>query len=109
MASYKQAQEVIQSGNTEGWGKMIELPTKENMFGIGYQPSHFSQPKAQNRQGPITFSSAGIINYGQISAVDDEEGDNDCDIDNWICPCVPGKELHDWSSEGIIQVTLHKE
>ena len=82
---------------------MIDLPVKEDKFGIGYQPT------TQKRQGPVTFSSAGVINYGQISAIDDEDGDSDYDMDNWIHPCVPGKEIRNWSSEEIIQVTLQKE
>jgi hypothetical protein len=63
----------------------------------------------QTRQGPITFSSAGIIQYGQVSAVNDEDGDSDYDIDNWVRPRIPGEVINNWSSEEIIQVTLLEE
>ncbi|KAI5399045.1 hypothetical protein KIW84_064422 [Lathyrus oleraceus] len=63
----------------------------------------------QTHQGPITFSSAGIIQYGQVSAVNEEEGDSDCDIDNWVRPKIPGEVINNWSSEEIIQVTLLEE
>ncbi|KAI5409648.1 hypothetical protein KIW84_055187 [Lathyrus oleraceus] len=63
----------------------------------------------QTRQGPITFSSAGIIQYGQIFAINEEDGDSDYDIDNWVRPRVPSEVLRNWSSEEIIQVTLLEE
>ncbi|KAI5391824.1 hypothetical protein KIW84_076574 [Lathyrus oleraceus] len=63
----------------------------------------------QTLQGPITFSSVGIIQYGQVSAVNEEDGDSDCDIDNWVRPRIPGEVINNWSSEEIIQVTLLEE
>ncbi|KAI5427624.1 hypothetical protein KIW84_032870 [Lathyrus oleraceus] len=78
---------------------------KEDKFGIGYQPVLTST----TLQGPITFSSAGIIQYGQVSAVNEEDEDSDCDIDNWVRPQIPGEVINNWSSEEIIQVTLLEE
>ena len=83
---------------------------KDDKFGIGYQPALTSTTLAlQTRQGPITFSSAGVIQYGQISAINDENGDNDYDIDNWVRPRIPGEVINNWSSEETVQVTLLEE
>ncbi|KAI5438228.1 hypothetical protein KIW84_024102 [Lathyrus oleraceus] len=103
--SFKQARAVVDSGVAPGWGRLLELPVKEDKFGIGYQPVLTST----TLQGPITFSSAGIIQYGQVSAVDEEDGDSECDIDNWVRPRIPGEVINNWSSEEIIQVTLLEE
>ncbi|KAI5430834.1 hypothetical protein KIW84_035096 [Lathyrus oleraceus] len=110
ISSFKQAQALVDSGVAPGWGRLLELPMKEDKFGIGYQPTLTSTASApQTRQGPITFSSAGIIQYGRISAIKEEDGDSDCDIDNWVRLRVPGEVINNWSSEEIIQVTLLEE
>ncbi|KAI5443040.1 hypothetical protein KIW84_011900 [Lathyrus oleraceus] len=105
ISSFKQARAVVDSGVAPGWGRLLELPVKEDKFGIGYQPVLTST----TLQGPITFSSADIIQYGQVSAVNEEDGDSDCDIDNWVRPRIPGEVINNWSSEEIIQVTLLEE
>jgi hypothetical protein len=110
LSSFKQAHALVNSSVAPGWGCLVDLPVKEDKFGIGYQPTLTSTTSTpQTRQGPITFSSAGIIQYGQVSAINKEDGDSDCDIDNWVRPRVPGEVLRNWSSEEIIQVTLLKE
>jgi hypothetical protein len=110
ISSFKQAQALVDSGVAPGWGRLLELPVKDDKFGIGYQPTlTFTTSALQTRQGPITFSSAGVIQYGQISAINDENGDSDCDIDNWVRPRIPGEVINNWSSEEIVQVTLLEE
>ncbi|KAI5436143.1 hypothetical protein KIW84_022554 [Lathyrus oleraceus] len=110
LSSFKQAQALVNSGVAPGWGRLVDLPVKEDKFGIGYQPALTSTTLTpQTRQGPITFSSVGTIQYGQVSAINKEDGGSDCDIDNWVRPRVPGEVLRNWSSEEIIQVTLLKE
>ncbi|KAI5396065.1 hypothetical protein KIW84_062309 [Lathyrus oleraceus] len=64
-SSFKQAHALVNSGVAPGWGRLVDLPVKEDKFGIGYQPTLTSKTLTpQTRQGPITFSSAGIIQYG---------------------------------------------
>ncbi|KAI5388283.1 hypothetical protein KIW84_074102 [Lathyrus oleraceus] len=110
ISSFKQAQALVDSGVASGWGHLLELPMKEDKFGIGYQPALTSTTSTlQTRQGPITFSSAGIIQYGQVSTVNDEDVDSDCDIDNWVGPRIPGEVINNWSSEEIVQVTFLEE
>jgi hypothetical protein len=44
-----------------------------------------------------------------VSAVNNEDGDSDCDIDNWVRPRIPGEVLNNWSSEEIVQATCLEE
>ncbi|XP_050908951.1 uncharacterized protein LOC127122698 [Lathyrus oleraceus] len=36
IASYKQAVEVVKSGEAPGWGRVVDITVKEDKFGIGY-------------------------------------------------------------------------
>ncbi|KAI5447729.1 hypothetical protein KIW84_015252 [Lathyrus oleraceus] len=83
ISSFKQAQALVDSSVAPGWGRLLELQMKED--------------------------NAGIIQYGQVSAVNDEDGDSDCDIDNWVRPRIPGEVINNWSSEEIVQVTFLEE
>ncbi|KAI5415820.1 hypothetical protein KIW84_041023 [Lathyrus oleraceus] len=61
---------------------------------------------AQNQKGPCTFTSAGLMNHGVVFAIENEDGDSDCDMDNWVRPCAQGEKINNWTAEEIIQVTL---
>lgn len=108
MTSLREARAVVESGHPEGWGRVLDLPVKKDRFGIGYKPTQKSQePISRNQGSPVVikFSSAGIIQDGQVLAVDDD-ADSDYDMDNWIQPCAPNQELPNWTSEDIVPVTL---
>ncbi|KAI5433971.1 hypothetical protein KIW84_020996 [Lathyrus oleraceus] len=106
IASYKQAKEVVDSGKAEGWGKMVDLPVKEDKFGIGYQPL---QAEQGGQAGPSTFTSAGLMNHGDVFAADVEDCDSDCDLDCWVRPRAPGEVINNWTAEDVVQVTLQTE
>jgi hypothetical protein len=106
IASYKQAKEVVDSGKAEGWGKMVDLPVKEDKFGIGYQPLQAEQGV---QAGPSTFTSAGLMNHGDVFAADVEDSDSDCDLDCWVRPSAPGEVINNWTAEDVVQVTLQTE
>ncbi|KAI5410284.1 hypothetical protein KIW84_055689 [Lathyrus oleraceus] len=106
ITSYKQAKEVVDSGKAEGWGKMVDLPVKEDKFGVGYEPL---QAKQNGQAGPSTFTSAGLMNHGDVSATGSEDCDSDCDLDNWVRPCAPGGSINNWTAEEVVQVTLLTE
>ncbi|KAI5396726.1 hypothetical protein KIW84_062813 [Lathyrus oleraceus] len=108
IASYKQAVEVVNSGNVEGWGRMVDLPVKEDKFGIGYQPLRAEQG-VQDQKGPSSFTSAGLMNHGDVFAASNEDGDSDGDLNNWVRPCAPGETINNWTAEEVVQVTLQTE
>jgi hypothetical protein len=49
------------------------------------------------------------MNHGDVFATDNEDGDSDCDMDNWVRPCAPGEKINNWTAEEIVQVTLQTE
>ena len=85
---------------------MVDFPVKEDKFGIGYQPL---QAEQSVQTGPSTFTSAGLMNHGDVFAASSEDGDSDCDLDNWVRPCAPGEMVNNWTAEEIVQVTLQTE
>jgi hypothetical protein len=107
IASYKQAAEVVKSGEAPGWGRIMEVPEKKDRFGVGYKPSRGSGPSRGGRAS-VTFTSAGMLDPDHICMMG-EDTDSDCDMDRWITPCEPGMEIHNWKAEEIIRVTLLEE
>ena len=106
IASYKQAKEVVDSGKAEGWGKMVDLPVKEDKFGIGYEPLQAEQGVST---GPSTFTSVGLMNHGDVFAADVEDSESDYDLDWWVRPCATGEIINNWTAEDVVQVTLQTE
>ncbi|XP_050886555.1 uncharacterized protein LOC127091875 [Lathyrus oleraceus] len=104
ISSYKQAMEVVKNGEALGWGKIIDIMVKADMFGVGYQPDQESSRQNRGRRPPFTFVSAGMLNPGHAYAVG-EEIDSDSELDSWIKSCVPGN----WKASRIITVTHHEE
>ena len=94
--------EVVEAGNAQGWGKFVEPVIKEDKFGLGYAPG-----SQKNETG--TLSSGGLVSPHIVNDADEDKADNDCDLDSWIRPCVPGEKLDNWSSEKTVRVTLLKE
>ncbi|KAI5420119.1 hypothetical protein KIW84_044056 [Lathyrus oleraceus] len=83
---------------------MVDLPIKEDKFGIGYEPL-----QAEQNAGPSTFTSTGLMNHGDVFATDGEDCDNDCNVDVWVRPCAPGESINNWTAEEVVQVTLLTE
>lgn len=105
MSSFKSAKVAVESGSTFGWGKVLDVAPKYDKHCLGFNPNKPGMaPKAASLRAPVRFTSGGVIHDGYISAVEDAE-DSDCDFDNWIKPYVPGQDLHNWTSEDIIEVT----
>ncbi|XP_058726836.1 uncharacterized protein LOC131598234 [Vicia villosa] len=110
MSSLKEAKAVVESGHPEGWGRVLDLPIKQDKCGIGYQLGQSSSNEVPKKPGtfvPIKFSSAGIVK-DHVCAGDDDM-DSDYDIEEWINPCVPGQKLLNWSSEDIISIAFDQE
>ncbi|XP_058745905.1 uncharacterized protein LOC131618759 [Vicia villosa] len=110
MSSLKEAKAVVESGHPEGWGRVLDLPIKQDKCGIGYQLGQSSSNEAPKKSGtfvPIKFSSAGIVK-DHICAADDDM-DRDYDIEEWIKPCVPRQKFLNWSPEDIISIAFDQK
>ncbi|KAI5443919.1 hypothetical protein KIW84_012519 [Lathyrus oleraceus] len=51
ISSYKQALEVVKNGEALGWGKIIDMVVKADMFGVGYQPDQDSEAIVKEEKG----------------------------------------------------------
>ncbi|KAI5383113.1 hypothetical protein KIW84_070499 [Lathyrus oleraceus] len=78
ISSYKQALEMLRNGGIPGWGKIIGIVVKADMFGIGYQPDQGSSRQNRGRRPSFTFVSAGMLDSDYAYTV--EEGEEDCDL-----------------------------
>ncbi|KAI5436503.1 hypothetical protein KIW84_022844 [Lathyrus oleraceus] len=104
ISSYKQAMELVKSGEAQGWGRMVDIMVKADRFGVGYQEGQDSSEQNRGRRQPFTFASAGMLDPGHACAVG-KEIDSDCELDSWIKSCVPGN----WKASKVITVTHHEE
>jgi len=104
ISSYKQAVEVVRNGGIPGWGKIIGIVVKADMFGVGYQLDQESSRQSRGRRPPFTFVSAGVLDPGHAYTVG-EEIDSDRELESWIKSCVPGN----WKASKIITVTHPEE
>jgi hypothetical protein len=89
ISSYKQALEVVRNGGIPGWGQIIGIVVKADMFGIGYHPGQDSSEQNRGRRPSFTFVSAGMLDSDHAYTVG-KETDSDWEIDQWIKSCVPG-------------------
>ena len=104
ISSYKQALEVVKNREAQGWGRIIDIVVKADMFGVGYQPDQESFRQNRGRRPPFTFVSAGMLDPGRACTVG-EEIDSDRELELWIKSCVPVN----WKALKIITVTHHEE
>ncbi|XP_050920068.1 uncharacterized protein LOC127137672 [Lathyrus oleraceus] len=76
MASWQGAKAVIENGNAQGRGKVIEVRKKRDKFGLGYEPSSVEvgnqRDKKQIPSVEETFTSAGHIFGGQVAMINEE-------------------------------------
>ncbi|XP_050882898.1 uncharacterized protein LOC127086222 [Lathyrus oleraceus] len=103
ISSYKQALEVVKNQEAQGWGRIIDIVVKADMFGIGYPDQESSRPN-RGRRPPYIFVSAGMLNSDHACSVS-EEIDRDRELELWIKSCVPG----DWKASKSIPVTHPEE
>ncbi|KAI5395577.1 hypothetical protein KIW84_061939 [Lathyrus oleraceus] len=99
ISSYKQALEVVKNKEARGWGRIIDIVVKADMFGIGYPDQESSRPNRGHRP-PYIFVSAGMLNSDHACSVS-EEIDRDRELELWIKSCVPGN----WKASKSITVT----
>ncbi|XP_058729317.1 uncharacterized protein LOC131601500 isoform X2 [Vicia villosa] len=110
MSSLKDAQVVVETGKSEGWGQMIDVRPKFNKNGLGFNPGRQSFTSPTSSFTPVRFVRGGVIQDGKVNAiVKGEEVDSDCDFDSWIRPSIPGTKLNNWTIEDVIQVTQAQE
>ncbi|KAI5403379.1 hypothetical protein KIW84_050810 [Lathyrus oleraceus] len=89
ISSYKQALEVVKNKEAQGWGRIIDIVVKADMFGVGYQPDQESSRPNKGCRPPYPFVSAGMLDPDHACSVS-EEIDRDRELELWIKSCVLG-------------------
>ena len=64
---------------------MLDLPAKFDKMGLGYNPLQ-DQNRASSSKSFISFTSGGVINEGNVLAVEEEQEDSS--MDQWVRPSV---------------------
>lgn len=106
MTSWKGAKVIIEVGNAQGWGKLIEMREKWDKFRLGYEPSSDKADHQLNKrhiptvEGP--FTSVGHIFGNQIMMIEDEAYNKV--VSNLIRQETLGEELKNWKTVEIPQI-----
>ncbi|KAI5438068.1 hypothetical protein KIW84_023981 [Lathyrus oleraceus] len=96
MSSFKDAQKAIETGNTDQWGRMVEIAENKNMAGLGFQQGSFNV-KAKDVQ-PVFHSGGFIHGNDQHSATVIEDGEDEAyanfvthgqTCNNWVAVDIP--------------------
>lgn len=95
IASFKDAQQVVKSGPTEMWGKVIELPENVNHAGLGFVSNSGKQVQASVvRPFSDIFHSGGFINM-VTSEEDTFEDKREDESPSFV---RPGVVLKNWTT-----------
>ena len=104
ISSYKQALEVVKNQEAQGWGRIIDIVAKADMFGVGYHPDLESSRPDRGCRPLYAFVSAGMLDPGHARSVG-EDVDSNRELEAWIKSCVPGN----WKDSKSIIVTHSEE
>nr|XP_027191080.1 uncharacterized protein LOC101494924 [Cicer arietinum] len=114
--SLKSTKSMLEGGVFLNLGKLIEIPEKNNRYGLGYVPTQADEEKAakEKRENKVTrrenwipnsqkipicdirqnFQSAGIIYADQVAVAEEDHGDDD--TLKLVYPCPPNTNLNNW-------------
>ncbi|KAI5444521.1 hypothetical protein KIW84_012958 [Lathyrus oleraceus] len=101
MSSFKDAQKVIEAGNTNQWGRMIEVVENKNMAELGFQQGPFNV-KAEEVQP--SFRSGGFIHGNEQHSAVVIEDDEDEDCTSFV---THGQTCNNWVAVDIL-VIVHR-
>ncbi|XP_050889657.1 uncharacterized protein LOC127094942 [Lathyrus oleraceus] len=91
IASFKDAQQIVKTGPTEMWGKVIELPENVNHAGLGFVDGKQVQTSVVRPFKDI-FHSGGFINMVAVEE-DTFEGKTEDEGPRFVTPGVKGRIL----------------
>ena len=109
MSSLKDAKAVVEGGNPEVWGQVLDVTPKFDKFGLGFNPGQQSlTPRASSLSTPVKFSRPCATQEGHVNAVGNDRADG-YNIEDWMCPIIPGHTLNNWTFVDVIQVSSAEE
>ena len=101
MSSLKDAKKIVEEGNVDQWGHMVEVFDNKGRTGLGFQKGSTT---ARTEDMQLSFRSGGFIhgNKQHLAVVLDDKGEEDCT--NFV---THGKACNNWTAIDI-PVILHR-
>lgn len=94
---WRKVSDLIKSGDTTDWGKLFELSKKNDQFELGYKPVNKEVQKTNQKKVRTLqeiFHVAGYRREDHVAAI----GEENKEIPNLVCNCLPGATLDNWNS-----------
>jgi hypothetical protein len=98
---------LIEAGNPEGWGTVINVAEKKDRNGLGYQSSSRISGSAEMGKGRIprledTFVAKGFRSEKAINALEDDE--RAVELSQMVFRTPPGVALKNWSVKDVTPI-----
>ena len=104
MSSLRDVRAVVENGNPEGWGRVLDVTPKFKKFGLGYVSGQQNAAfRASGLSTLVKFSRPSATQEGCINAIGDDKVDG-YNIEDWIRPSIPGHTLNNWTYVNVFQV-----
>ncbi|XP_050889361.1 uncharacterized protein LOC127094585 [Lathyrus oleraceus] len=107
LSSVRSAKQTSEKGPLSGWGKVVDVAEKRDIFGIGYHPATRKASPKKKQFNPVKFSSADFQNDHNVAVIG-ESSDSKPETPNVIRRCPPGFKLPNWTATMIPIVYLEK-
>ena len=72
IASFRDAEQLVQAGRSKVWGKMVEVAENRNRAGLGFSNGRQQSQKRSQGTCPQLFQSGGFIHYPEVDAILEE-------------------------------------
>ncbi|KAI5394773.1 hypothetical protein KIW84_061406 [Lathyrus oleraceus] len=101
MSSLKDAKKIVEEGNVDQWGRMVEVSDNKGRTSLGFQRGS-STARSEDMQ--LSFRSGGFIHGNEQHLVDVLKDDEEEDCTNFV---AHGKACNNWTAIDI-PVVLHR-
>ena len=95
MSSLRDAKKIVEEGNVDQWGRMVEVSDNKGRTGLGFQKGS-STARFEDMQ--LSFRSGGFIHGNEQHLADVLEDDEEEDFTNFV---THGKACNNWSAVDI--------
>ena len=101
MSSFKDARKIVEEGNVDQWGCMVEVSDNKGRTGLGFQQGS-STARSEDMQ--LSFRNGGFIHGNEQHLVVVLEDDEEEDCTNFV---THGKACNNWIAVDI-PIILHQ-
>lgn len=76
ISPWEKMSKLIEGRDTQGWGKLLEIPEKKDRLGLGYKPANEGVHKTDQKKLYTlqeTFYTAGYRDKDQVTMIEEKE------------------------------------